>query len=180
VSCEDGTVRLYDTRAKGSAPEWTLQAHEKPVSGLDLHPTIAGMMVTSSPDRTSKIWDIASGKPKLVLSRDLGAGQVFGASFSPDFAGLVVGGTGGKVVVWDTEENAVVRRAFEGRIAEDEVLKAALADEEEVGEGEGRKGRREVVATEDGEGSEGDSDDSEDDGEGEEEEDEDDDEMEED
>lgn len=168
VSCEDGTVRLYDPASSGSQPVWTLQAHEKPCSGLDVHPTIPGMLVTSSPDRTTKIWDISSGKPKMIASQELGAGQIFAASFCPDFPGVVVGGTGGKIVVWDCEENSAVRRAFEGKIPEDEAVKLD-------GEGgEARKGRREVLQIEDGEGSEG-SDSEDEDGD-----DDDDDEMEED
>lgn len=155
VSCEDGTVRCYDPRLTSSTPEWTLQAHDKPCSGLDVHPTVEGMLVTSSPDRTTKIWDIKE-KPKMVASQDLGAGQIFCASFCPDFPGVAVGGTGGKVAVWDAEENVGVRKTFEGRIPVDESLAAAQAEG-------GERKRREVYVIEDGEGSEGsDSEDEED------------------
>ncbi|KAI8811412.1 WD40-repeat-containing domain protein [Cladochytrium replicatum] len=121
VSTEDGLVRCYDIRAvlqSGSAqpdaaPLYTIHAHDEAVSALDINPSVSGMLVTGSPDKKTKIWDVRNDKPQCVASKDVGAGRVFAARFCPDSpASLAVAGGRGTVVVWNMEDNAGIRRTF--------------------------------------------------------------------
>jgi periodic tryptophan protein 1 len=66
----------------------------------------------------------------MVVSRDLGVGQVFATTFAPDQEvgfRLAVAGSKGDVQVWDTSTNAAVRRIFADKVA-------PLSDGEEVKE----------------------------------------------
>lgn len=116
VATEDGIVRAWDLR-QPSSPLWTLHAHDSPVSALDINPRIPGCLVTGGVDKLSKIWDISDAKPRLVLSRDLGAGKVFSSSFCPDSPHhLAVAGSQGRLNVWDMSGNPGIRRAFSSRL----------------------------------------------------------------
>jgi periodic tryptophan protein 1 len=110
-------VLYYDARkGSDSAPVFTLAAHSDPVSALDISPYIPGLMLTGSSDKTLKVWDILSGSPSMVCSRDVEAGKIFAASFCKDSPYLVaVGGSKGVLSVWNITENAGARRVFEGR-----------------------------------------------------------------
>ncbi|RKP11781.1 WD40-repeat-containing domain protein [Piptocephalis cylindrospora] len=134
VATEDGIVRAWDLR-QPSSPLWTLHAHDSPVSALDINPRIPGCLVTGGVDKLVKIWDIADGKPSMVLSRDLGAGKVFTAAFCPDAPQhLAVAGSQGRLNVWDMSGNPGARRAFGSRAtwssepAQEEKNPIALAD----------------------------------------------------
>ncbi|KAI9006975.1 WD domain, G-beta repeat-containing protein [Hyaloraphidium curvatum] len=140
VACEDGAVLCFDPRS--SQRVWTLQAHEGACSGLDASPTFPGLVVTGGADRTCKVWDMRE-KPRMLASREFQAGRIFSAQLAPDAACVAVGGTGGKVVLWDLGEVDSVRRAWEGV------------------EGEGENRREVVVVEEGGSGDEADSDDEE-------------------
>ncbi|KAJ3308943.1 hypothetical protein HDV04_000589 [Boothiomyces sp. JEL0838] len=111
VSTEDGIVKCFDAR-NPSTTLFTLHAHDSAVSALDINPHIPGFLVTGSADKQVKLWSVED-KPKCILSRDLDAGKVFSANFSTDSPYvLAVGGSKGKVVLWNVGDNTAVKRAF--------------------------------------------------------------------
>lgn len=100
---------------------WTLQAHDKAINAFDVNPIIPGFLVTGSADKQVKLWNISEESgPSMVVSRDLGVGQVFATSFAPDNEvgfRLAVAGSKGDVQVWDTSTNAAVRKIFADKVA---------------------------------------------------------------
>lgn len=121
VSTEDGVVQYFDARAattKNGAqkPLFKLAAHSYSVSSLDINPFIPGLMVTGSADKTIKIWDIQSGKPSMIATRDFQLGKIFATSFCTDNPyTCAIGGSKGNLVVWNITECAAVRKTFDGR-----------------------------------------------------------------
>jgi periodic tryptophan protein 1 len=103
---------------------WTLAAHDGSVSSLDISVHMRGCFVTGGVDKTVKIWNATEREQGrrdvgLVVSRDLGVGKVFSASFCPeDPTTLAVAGSRGSLQLWDSATNAGVRRAFGPRLAE--------------------------------------------------------------
>jgi periodic tryptophan protein 1 len=124
VTTEAGTVHYFDARNTPSEagiakPVWTLQAHDGPVSTLDINPTIPDFLATGSDDKHVKLWNVQNNKPSMVVSRNLEVGRVFSARFAPDQEvgfRLAVAGSKGAVQVWDTSTNSAVRRTFAGRV----------------------------------------------------------------
>lgn len=136
VSTENGTLHCFDARTLPQTPEqskalWTLQAHDTSLSTFALNPAVPGFIATGSTDRTVKLWSIldAASGPSMVVSRDLGVGKVFSATFAPDQEvafRLAVAGSKGAVQVWDTSTNRAVREAFARRVK--------MPEREEMGE----------------------------------------------
>lgn len=128
VALETGVVQGFDARQLGSAPNnssalFTLMAHDSACTSLDISPHIPGCLLTAGTDRQVKLWSIDDEqdvKPRsmnLVVSRDLDAGKVFTASFSPnDPLTVAVAGSSGTLRVWDTLTNPGVRRTFGDRL----------------------------------------------------------------
>ena len=115
VSLENGNVHYFDGR-QTKDPLFTLAAHSTAVSAMDINPFIPGMMVTGADDKSIKLWDIQSGKPTLICSRDFGVGKVFTASFCLDSPyHVAIGGSKGDLIVWNVTEKRAVRDVFEGR-----------------------------------------------------------------
>jgi periodic tryptophan protein 1 len=74
TSTENGVVYCFDVRrGSNSAPVFTLQAHDDACSSVNIHPMVPNCLLTGSADKTVKIWDLRSGKPTMVASRDVGA-----------------------------------------------------------------------------------------------------------
>ncbi|KAI9598776.1 WD40-repeat-containing domain protein [Syncephalis fuscata] len=150
VSTENGNVLCFDVRnGNDSAPVFTLQAHDDACSSVDVHPAIAGCLVTGSVDKTVKVWDVRGGKPTMVASREVGVGKVFNARFCPDsLLNLAVCGTTGGLRIWDVSTNRAVRRTFADR--------ATFPKEEDIRD-------KPILCVADGGGMDPDSDDSDDD-----------------
>lgn len=150
VSTENGMVHFHDTRKAPTSPTqakavWTLQAHDKACSAMNINPVIPGFIATGGFDKKVKLWNITPGVdgPSLVVSRDLGVGKVFSLEYGPDKEvgfRLAVAGSKGVVQVWDTSTNAAVRRAFAGRLPEQEEGKkerlVGVQDDGEESDGE--------------------------------------------
>ncbi|XP_058087364.1 uncharacterized WD repeat-containing protein C17D11.16-like [Magnolia sinica] len=118
VSLEDGTVQGFDIRAAASnssslsKPSFTLHAHDKAVCTISYNPSAANLLATGSTDKMVKLWDISNNQPSCVASKDPKAGAVFSVSFSEDNPFLLaIGGSKGRLEVWDTlSDPGVVRR----------------------------------------------------------------------
>ncbi|CAG8467046.1 8973_t:CDS:2 [Ambispora gerdemannii] len=122
VSTEEGLVLCFDARNTGNNnnkdhhPLFILHAHDSSVSALDVNPLVEGCLVTGSPDKMVKVWDVKNLKPNMVTSRDLDVGKIFSLQFCPDSPfQLAVAGSNGSVYIWDISTNAGVRHVFEGR-----------------------------------------------------------------
>ncbi|PWN39803.1 WD40 repeat-like protein [Ceraceosorus guamensis] len=109
---------------------FTLAAHDGACTSVSFSKDVKGCFVTGGTDKLAKVWnatyeeDDAAGaqgrapnkRPKeiaLVASRDLDAGKIFSTSLSPDDPlVLSVGGSAGKLRLWDLSSNAGVRKTF--------------------------------------------------------------------
>ncbi|XP_072935605.1 periodic tryptophan protein 1 homolog [Epargyreus clarus] len=91
MSNNEGKVAYVDCRQ--TDPMWTLNAHEKEVTGLILSENVPGLMVTVSTDGKLKTWDISSNPPTQVSERTGRVGQALCAALCPEapFA-VAVGG----------------------------------------------------------------------------------------
>ncbi|KGG51076.1 hypothetical protein DI09_45p30 [Mitosporidium daphniae] len=86
VADENGTVYLIDRRS--TEPLSTVEAHSKPISSIDYHPLIPGLLLTSSFDKHLKIWDTLVAST-LIFDRKLGAGNLLTGSFCKNSPFLV-------------------------------------------------------------------------------------------
>lgn len=116
VSTDAGTVHAIDVRKDTLA--WTLKAHSEEVTGLCLSSQCPGCLVTSSSDKSVKVWDILSDKPDCLLEQDLKLGFLQCLSGCPD-APFVVGVGGDNrddnFKVFDIREYDKVRRRLGNR-----------------------------------------------------------------
>ena len=132
VSNESGAVLCLDTRkGAGSAPVFTLEAHERATTSLSLCPGAPALLLTCSTDKTLKLWDIGAGKPSLVATNNPQIGAVFTAGFAPSVPYLVgCAGSKGEVAVWDILTDAAVAEGPYGARLETFNRAAALATAE--------------------------------------------------
>lgn len=87
----------------------TLDGHEKPVSFAAFSPDGA-RLVSTSEDRTARVWDVRKRSALRVLSGHEEA--VYGAAWSPDGKSLLTAGWDGTARLWDSrtgEERKVLR-----------------------------------------------------------------------
>ncbi|CAG5130170.1 unnamed protein product [Candidula unifasciata] len=110
VSTDKGL--LYEVDVRHSKPLFTLSAHEQAVTGISLSSQIPGLLVTTSPDKHLKVWDIQDSKPSLVLSRNLKLDVLHCVASNPDHPFVFAVGANRDFKVWDIRESAAVRRHF--------------------------------------------------------------------
>ncbi|XP_026726473.1 periodic tryptophan protein 1 homolog [Trichoplusia ni] len=82
MSNNTGKVAYVDCRQ--DEPLWTLDAHDKEVTGLILSDRVPGLMVTVSTDEKLKTWDISTSPPTQVSERVCRVGQALCAAACPD------------------------------------------------------------------------------------------------
>lgn len=139
AATEDGTVQCWDVRKFDSgAPVWSFVAHEfGGVSDLTYNPSVPGMLVTVSVDKTVALWDTASatedgGRPHQCGSKDMNVGRLHSVSVYPDSKWLLsCGGGGNEVAIWAMESEEAVVRRFGDRSAEasgDDVVAAGVEE----------------------------------------------------
>lgn len=114
VSTDKGL--LYEVDVRHSKPLFTLSAHEQAVTGVSLSSQIPGLLVTTSPDKHLKVWDIQDSKPSLVLSRNLKLDILHCVASNPDHPFVFAVGANRDFKVWDIRESAAVRRHFLSRM----------------------------------------------------------------
>ncbi|KAK4804383.1 hypothetical protein SAY86_004200 [Trapa natans] len=119
VSLSDGTVKGFDARdavsnpSSESTPTFTIDAHSKAVCQVSYSPTAKDLLVTGSEDKTVKLWDLKDNQPSCVASRSPKLGALFSVSFSEDSPFLLaLGGSKGKLEIWDVLSDASVSQRF--------------------------------------------------------------------
>lgn len=113
VSDETGTVCFMDTRNAAAGPLFRLQAHSKATTAIDWHPTLPDCLLTTSADKSLKIWKLAESGPTCVLSREPEVGKLFAGSFCPDSTFLVsVAGSRGDLRFYNLAKNEAIIEAF--------------------------------------------------------------------
>ncbi|CCH60297.1 hypothetical protein TBLA_0C05010 [Henningerozyma blattae CBS 6284] len=139
---DNGNVYSFDVRSVESKPLWTLKAHDAGIAGLSVPKNIPGMLLTGAMgEKVIKLWkfDPSNAKgPSMVLSRDLGVGNVLTSAFAPDIeigATMIVGGVTGGLKLWDAFSNRTVRKTF------DTELRALQNNARELAKQTGRSSR---------------------------------------
>ncbi|XP_056636224.1 periodic tryptophan protein 1 homolog [Diorhabda carinulata] len=108
-----GSVQCFDCR-KGQL--WSINAHEKEVTGLVISKLCQGLLVTSSTDETVKIWDFAlENEPNCVAQKEFNLGSIHCLDLCPDLPFvLTVGGDkkSHNFTVFDIQNIDVVKHTF--------------------------------------------------------------------
>uniref|UniRef100_A0A1B0CEK8 Wd40 repeat-containing protein n=1 Tax=Lutzomyia longipalpis TaxID=7200 RepID=A0A1B0CEK8_LUTLO len=116
ASTNGGEIAFFDARQE--LPLWKKSAHTEEVSGLILSPSIPGMMISTSPDGSMKIWDYNISGARLIHEDAMGIGRIHSLSFSPENPNIVaIGGDNKKrqFRVVDVLDYDHVKRTFEDR-----------------------------------------------------------------
>ncbi|GJP41797.1 hypothetical protein CLOM_g1442 [Closterium sp. NIES-68] len=127
VSSEDGLICCHDTRACSSTGTtnpiassaspgspfpnalFTIHAHTKAVCTVSWNPKIPHLLASGSTDKTVKLWDLTGNQARCMESSNPKLGAVFSVAFCADAPGfLAMGGSKGKLKVWDTRKVADV------------------------------------------------------------------------
>ncbi|XP_057532181.1 uncharacterized WD repeat-containing protein C17D11.16-like [Amaranthus tricolor] len=119
VSLENGMIQGFDIRTASSdsdsdlKPIFTLHAHDKAASSISYNTSIPNLLASGSIDKTVKLWDLSNNQPSCVASKNPKAGAVFSVSFSEENPlWLAIGGSKGKLEVWDTSSEAGVAKKY--------------------------------------------------------------------
>lgn len=68
AGCEDGIVRLYDTRAsKQNQVKTSFQAHQRCVTALKFNPQVENVFISGSHDGQVKLWDLRNDEEPLAV-----------------------------------------------------------------------------------------------------------------
>lgn len=121
--CDSGNLYCYDIRKDNKKPLWTLHAHDSGISTVSSNFAIEGLLVTGAMgEKVVKVWNVKEGKPRMVLSRDFGCGNVLSTSFANELevaGNLIIGGSSnGGLKMWDVLSNGSVARSFREEVSE--------------------------------------------------------------
>ncbi|XP_076274450.1 periodic tryptophan protein 1 homolog [Rhynchophorus ferrugineus] len=112
----NGYVECFDCR-KGKL--WSLEAHQKEVTGLAISGQCPGLLVTASPDETVKTWDFTEDNtPRLVHEKEFGIGNIHCLELCPDLPFVIsVGGDkkSNNFSVFDLQNIDPVKHTFGSR-----------------------------------------------------------------
>lgn len=122
--CDSGNVYCYDIRMDGGSnvkPLWTLHAHDSGISTLSSNRGIPGLIVTGAMgEKTVKVWNVKDNKPRMILSKDFGCGNVLSTSFADELevsGNLIIGGSSNSgLKMWDVFSNNTVNKSFAGEL----------------------------------------------------------------
>ncbi|RZC39972.1 periodic tryptophan protein 1 -like [Asbolus verrucosus] len=107
-----GSIHCFDCR-KGQV--WSTQAHDKEVTGLVVSAQCPGLLVTSSPDGTVKVWDYNESEVAFVYEKNFNLGTIQCLDLSPDSPFVIAAGGDNKsnnFVVHDLRNIDVVKHKF--------------------------------------------------------------------
>ncbi|GFO28306.1 periodic tryptophan protein 1 homolog [Plakobranchus ocellatus] len=127
---------LYEVDVRQEKPLFTLSAHEEAVTGMALSSQIPGLLVTSSPDKHLKVWDIQDSRPALVLNRNLHMDILHCVTCNPDHPFVFAVGANKDFKVWDIRESAAVRGHFLKRMPANIAMECAEDDQDLGPDGE--------------------------------------------
>ena len=75
------------------------------------------MMVTSGNDGYVKVWDVSSGTPAEISTRDVKQGELFTMQFCRDIPWvLATGGSRGELAIWDLSESERIEGHFKSHL----------------------------------------------------------------
>lgn len=121
--CDSGNVYCYDIRMDGveAKPLWTLHAHDSGISTLSSNKEIPGLIVTGAMgEKIVKVWNVKDNKPRMILSKDFGCGNVLSSSFADELeisGNLVIGGSNNAgLKMWDVFSNTTVSKTFNAEL----------------------------------------------------------------
>jgi len=92
---EDGRASLW--ALDGSGRRTLLEGHRAGIAAIDIS-TAAGLVATTSDDATVRLWDLKTGKPRVMLRGQL----LHSVVFSPDGSRMAAGTGEGQIDIWDT------------------------------------------------------------------------------
>ncbi|XP_048767174.1 periodic tryptophan protein 1 homolog isoform X2 [Ostrea edulis] len=113
ATTDNGYVFYMDSRLQ--KPVFLLSAHDESVTGICQSSSVPGLLITTSTDKTMKVWDIQNNKPSTVLERNLRLNQLFCADVCPEAPFVFAIGGEKEIKVWDIRESATVRKHFASR-----------------------------------------------------------------
>ena len=93
-----------------------IAAHDKPVTDISLSAFLPGLLVSTSVDKSYKVWDLSEKGPKCLHSCKPEMGRLYCASFSPDNPYLfAIGGDRQGMTVVNLMKIATVAPLLKGR-----------------------------------------------------------------
>ncbi|GMM46468.1 rRNA-processing protein [Pichia kluyveri] len=119
--CDSGNIYCYDIRKDDEKPLWTLHAHDSGISTLSSNKEIPGLIATGAMgEKVVKVWNVKDNKPRMILSKDFGCGNILNSSFADEIevsGNLIIGGSNnGGLKMWDVFSNATVQKSFKEEI----------------------------------------------------------------
>jgi len=118
VSTDKGQVVCVDPRKPGSAPLWSISAHDDSCEGLQVSRSCPGLLVTASKGGVMAVWDAGDSfkrQPGFVTRLNPAVGRIttLEAGVEQPFVFLVGGDRLDNTQrVWDIRSSLPVRRAF--------------------------------------------------------------------
>lgn len=134
--CDSGNVYCYDIRKDGGKPLWTLHAHDSGISTLSSNKEVPGLIVSGAMgEKVIKVWNVKEEKPRMVLSKDFGCGNVLSTSFADEIeisGNLVIGGSSNSgLKMWDCFSNSTINKSFHTELVD--LQKRAVKEAEKYG-----------------------------------------------
>jgi WD40 repeat protein/serine/threonine protein kinase len=112
TASQEFAVKLWD--AETGAPKGNLKGHRSAVISLAFSPDGKTLASVGSWDHTVRLWDLATGKVKSVLTaEEISMWPFWVAAFSPDGKTLATGGEPASIRLWDVA-TAKLKGTFPG------------------------------------------------------------------
>lgn len=90
VGTNTGIIQCFDCR---QGQLWSIEAHEKEITGLSISSICPGLVVTTSAEGDLKVWDMLEDRqPEFVYQRDLKMGMVHCLDINPNCPFLIASG----------------------------------------------------------------------------------------
>jgi len=84
AATDAGSVYCFDARVD-KKPVYSMSAHTEDVTGMEMSSSCPGCLVTTSRDRTLKVWDVAADKATFIAELPkLKVGKIWSLAANPD------------------------------------------------------------------------------------------------